>query len=252
MRQFLVFSTAALLLVACDSATEGGHGHHPVEFHMGLGPGPGGVVLAAPAEHEADEHGEADAHGEADEHAPPVEGEHAAAAGVEAEAEVAEAPEAEDPEGPEAEDPEAELAEAPEADESEAEAEDAPAEPEPEPAPAPADAVANATVKLGSNKVADGLDAGAVRKSVRKQKGGIEACYIDALGTNPALAGKVTVEFYVEKKGDVSGAKIKSSSHGDAKLDACILAKIEGWSFASPEGGDKAKVRYIFDLSAGS
>ena len=85
------------------------------------------------------------------------------------------------------------------------------------------------------------FDAAAVVKAIKIKLGAIKACYEQGLRRNPALAGKVTVEFTIQQVGSLTGVKAKENTLGDADVAACIVARISSIRFnPGPEGGSVA------------
>jgi hypothetical protein len=76
-----------------------------------------------------------------------------------------------------------------------------------------------------------------VRRVIRARTPQIRYCYEKALKVDPKEAGKMTVSFTIDTKGDVSGAKIASSTLGDATLESCIVGVFSKIVFPVPSAG---------------
>jgi hypothetical protein len=102
------------------------------------------------------------------------------------------------------------------------------------------------TIK-GNLKLGDGgdiggageFDANLVIAKIRSRLGGIRACYERELRKNPTLAGKVTIEFAIEERGNVSGVKVAENTTGDVAVGECVANEIKRIPTFNPgpEGG---------------
>jgi TonB family protein len=105
--------------------------------------------------------------------------------------------------------------------------------------------VTERTVK-GSTAVGSGGDIGGagefdsalVVKMIKTRIGAIRACYERELRRNPTLAGKVTIEFTIEVRGNVSGVKVADNTTGEKAVGDCVANAISNFRFnPGPEGG---------------
>jgi outer membrane biosynthesis protein TonB len=97
-------------------------------------------------------------------------------------------------------------------------------------------------LKLGDGDAIGGagdFDANLVVQKIRSRLGGIRACYERELRKNPTLAGKVTIEFAIEERGNVSGVKVAENTTGDAAVGECVANEIKRIPTFNPgpEGG---------------
>jgi TonB family protein len=107
-------------------------------------------------------------------------------------------------------------------------------------------AVAERTIKgkteLGSGGDIGGsgdFDASLVVQMIKTRIGAIRACYERELKRNPTLAGKVTIQFTIEERGNVSGVKVADNTTGDAAVGQCVANAIQRFRFnPGPEGGN--------------
>jgi len=80
--------------------------------------------------------------------------------------------------------------------------------------------------------------------------GGIKFCYELGLKRNPALSGKVEVEFTIDESGKVESADVISSTLKDTRVQDCILRKIRSLKFPQPSGGKvTVKFPFVFEQS---
>jgi TonB family protein len=98
----------------------------------------------------------------------------------------------------------------------------------------------------GSTNVGSGGDIGGagefdsalVVKMIKTRIGAIRACYERELRKNPTLAGKVTIEFTIEVRGNVSGVKVADNTTGEKAVGDCVANAISNFRFnPGPEGG---------------
>lgn len=82
------------------------------------------------------------------------------------------------------------------------------------------------------------FDASLVVKMIKARIGAIRACYERELKRNPTLAGKVTIQFTIEERGNVSGVKVTENSTGDSAVGQCVANAIQRFRFVpGPDGG---------------
>jgi TonB family protein len=106
-------------------------------------------------------------------------------------------------------------------------------------------AVAERTIKgktdLGTGGDIGGsgeFDASIVVQMIKTRIGAIRACYERELKRNPSLAGKVTIQFTIEERGNVSGVKVAENTTGDTAVGQCVANAIQRFRFnPGPEGG---------------
>jgi outer membrane biosynthesis protein TonB len=81
------------------------------------------------------------------------------------------------------------------------------------------------------------IDREAVAKVVNAHLQEVRACYERALLREPALAGKVVLEWTISTGGQVSTAKTKTSTLKSSAVEACILQSLKLWQFPPAKGG---------------
>jgi TonB family protein len=99
-------------------------------------------------------------------------------------------------------------------------------------------------INLGSGGDVGGagvFDANQVVRQIRARLRAIQACYENELRKNPTLAGKVTVQFTIEERGNVTGARATENSTGSDAVASCVVGTIARFRFnPGPEGGSVA------------
>ena len=81
------------------------------------------------------------------------------------------------------------------------------------------------------------IDREAVAKTVNSHLQEVRACYERALLKEPALAGKVVLEWTISTSGAVTSAKTKSSTLRNSAVESCILTNLKTWRFPPARGG---------------
>ncbi|MBK8257592.1 MAG: AgmX/PglI C-terminal domain-containing protein [Polyangiaceae bacterium] len=77
----------------------------------------------------------------------------------------------------------------------------------------------------------------AIQRIVRQNFGRFRACYEAGLLKNPALAGRVSVNFVIGRDGAVSSVAEGGSDLPNAAVRSCVVRAFYGISFPQPEGG---------------
>ena len=88
-----------------------------------------------------------------------------------------------------------------------------------------------------------------IRRVIRRHLNEVRFCYEQQLGSQPDLAGRVTVSFIIAPTGAVQSSAVRSSTLGNARVDTCIARAARRWSFPQPEGGGVVAVNYPFVLA---
>jgi TonB family protein len=90
------------------------------------------------------------------------------------------------------------------------------------------------------------FDAALVQAQIKRRLKAIQRCYESELRNNPTLAGKVTVEFTIQERGNVTNAKATENSTGSSAVASCVTQTISRFRFnPGPEGGS-VTFRYPF------
>lgn len=90
----------------------------------------------------------------------------------------------------------------------------------------------------GESPVKGRLPPEEIQKVVRANFDKLHACYDEALKKTPALAGKLSVGFVINREGAVEGAKMgDGTTITDAPMLDCSLKVFSGLQFPKPEGG---------------
>jgi len=106
-------------------------------------------------------------------------------------------------------------------------------------------------IRQAKATVTGSLDKDVVRRVVRRHINEVRHCYTQQLTKDPALSGRVEVEFVVSADGKVTSAKVTHTTIKDEALGKCIATAVRGWSFPKPDGGGTVSVKYPFVLSPG-
>ena len=91
-------------------------------------------------------------------------------------------------------------------------------------------------VTTGSPSSDGGLSKEQILKVVQSHAAAIQFCYEKELQRYPHLAGKVVINWKVNLDGRVDGAKVASSSLGNASAEGCMARQVRNWQFPKPNG----------------
>ena len=97
------------------------------------------------------------------------------------------------------------------------------------------------------------LDKDIIRRIVRAHLDEVRDCYNQGLARDPALTGRVEIQFTIAAGGEVAEAHVQDSTlpaGADAVAD-CVAAAVATWKFPRPEGGGNVVVTYPFVLEPG-
>jgi hypothetical protein len=76
-----------------------------------------------------------------------------------------------------------------------------------------------------------------IQRVIRQRADRFRACYEQARRTNARLAGRVTVRFWINRDGTVSGVSDGGSDMPDRGVITCVMRSVSGLTFPRPEGG---------------
>jgi len=102
------------------------------------------------------------------------------------------------------------------------------------------------SMDLGSSTVEEGLTKEEVGRVIHAHMNEIRYCYESSMVRQSDLEGKLMLDFTINGSGIVSIAGVKESSLGDARLDDCIVRRLNKWKFPQPKGGVDVAVTYPF------
>lgn len=107
------------------------------------------------------------------------------------------------------------------------------------------------SVRPGALSVNGRLPPEVIQRIVNMNTGRLRLCYQTALAKKPALEGKVTTKFIIDKSGSVTSASDAGSDIGDPDMVKCVTQAFTAMSFPAPEGGIVV-VTYPFFFTAGT
>jgi hypothetical protein len=105
-----------------------------------------------------------------------------------------------------------------------------------------------------SRIIREGISVGDVKRAIEVVRPQIAECYEQALKLQPDLAGRVVVEFELSAAdggGQVVSGQVPETETHSPFFEACVLARVRGAKFPSPEGDGHVKVRYPFQFDPG-
>ena len=74
----------------------------------------------------------------------------------------------------------------------------------------------------------------------------LQACYDAIASTHPGTEGRVMARFAIAPTGAVEASCLVTSSLNDASVDRCVVERVLGWHFPTPDGGGWVVVDYPF------
>ena len=106
---------------------------------------------------------------------------------------------------------------------------------------------AGAGVSAGGDPIILGaLERSVIDAVVKRHMAQIRYCYQRELTSDPNISGKIVVKFVVSKDGSVASAATKSSTMGNAAVEACVNSRFLRMQFPQPKGGGIVIVSYPF------
>ncbi|HEY4159393.1 MAG TPA: AgmX/PglI C-terminal domain-containing protein, partial [Polyangiaceae bacterium] len=76
-----------------------------------------------------------------------------------------------------------------------------------------------------------------IQSIIRAKFGVFRECYERGLAKNPNLTGRITTRFVIDRAGNVSDARLDSSTLPDPETTECVVAAFRTFKFYPPEGG---------------
>jgi TonB family protein len=90
------------------------------------------------------------------------------------------------------------------------------------------------------------FDAALVQRQIKQRLKAITRCYESELRKNPSLAGKVTVTFTIQERGNVTNAQASENTTGSTAVASCVTRTISGFRFNPGPSGGSVTFRYPF------
>jgi len=91
-----------------------------------------------------------------------------------------------------------------------------------------------------------GLTAAEILKVVRSKRSAIGTCYERELQRSKDLGGKVVINWRIDLGGGVQGAKVRSTTMRNDKVQDCIVRVVQNLRFPQPRGGKIPVVNFPF------
>jgi hypothetical protein len=101
---------------------------------------------------------------------------------------------------------------------------------------------------LGKVALAGKGDGAPVTAALTKRLEELQACYQDALGTKPALAGQVTLAFTLKPDGSFETVTVSASTLKDESLETCLTDSAKSAKLAKPLGTKPVTGTIVIDL----
>ncbi|HEX7597893.1 MAG TPA: AgmX/PglI C-terminal domain-containing protein [Polyangia bacterium] len=102
----------------------------------------------------------------------------------------------------------------------------------------------------GTAVVRGSLDKEIIRRVVRLHMNEVKYCYDQELVKQPALAGRISVQFAISGTGQVLSSVLQTSSMANARVESCVVNATRRWDFPKPVGGGVVIVVYPFTFAS--
>jgi TonB family protein len=90
------------------------------------------------------------------------------------------------------------------------------------------------------------FDQALVQRQIKQRLKSITRCYESELRKNPSLAGKVTVTFTIQERGNVTNAKASENTTGSPAVADCVTRTISRFRFNPGPDGGSVTFKYPF------
>lgn len=90
------------------------------------------------------------------------------------------------------------------------------------------------------------FDAALVQRQIKQRLKSITRCYESELRKNPSLAGKVSVTFTIQERGNVTNARATENTTGSPGVADCVTRTISRFRFNPGPDGGSVTFRYPF------
>lgn len=107
------------------------------------------------------------------------------------------------------------------------------------------------SVRQAAAEVTGSLDKDIIRRIVRAHINEVRHCYNQGLVKDPALKGRVAIDFTIGATGSVTASDVGETSVTDENVGNCIAKAVKRWKFPKPDGGGSVNVKYPFVLEPG-
>lgn len=111
-------------------------------------------------------------------------------------------------------------------------------------------ATATATKRMPVQREKEALEAGDIKRIVKKQQARVRACYERALKTETHLSGKLMMAWSVRPDGSVSDVSVADDQLGSEKVSRCVAHAVSQFRF--PQGPDLVQVEYPMVFEPGN
>jgi len=105
-------------------------------------------------------------------------------------------------------------------------------------------------VRQGKATVQGSLDRDIIRRIIRAHINEVRHCYNVGLNRDPALSGRLLINFTIDPQGKVPTAVVEETTLADARVGNCVAKAVRRWKFPKPSGGSPVHVKYPFSLAA--
>jgi hypothetical protein len=113
--------------------------------------------------------------------------------------------------------------------------------------PAPAPAPAATRVPIADGEAEDGveivssrgrMDPAVIETGIEPHKQDLGACYLSRVGARGWLGGRVSIQWEIQRDGEIAAVRLAESDLGAWPIERCLLEIARGATFGKPAGGD--------------
>lgn len=108
---------------------------------------------------------------------------------------------------------------------------------------------ANPSVRFDLPNTSEGLGPDVVRRVISRHIAEVVYCYRLGLQRQADIAGNLGVTFMVARNGTVAVAAISTALDVDPEVGRCVVGRVRGWAFPTPEPAGNVRVTTVFHLA---
>lgn len=94
------------------------------------------------------------------------------------------------------------------------------------------------SLQQGTPRVNGYLSAEQINRVVRANSAAIRYCYELEVQRQPNLRGRIEIQWRINLGGEVTTARVETSSMHNAGVEGCIVRQVRRWRFDHPDGGE--------------
>ena len=88
-----------------------------------------------------------------------------------------------------------------------------------------------------------------IRETIHSHDSEIRDCHRTAAAHRPGVHGRISVKLFLTPEGKVQALALTESTVADAELEACVLGRVQSWTFTRTGSPGSAVFTYPFVFS---